>query len=151
MENTQEAETNGGAKAQGRNVTIESTPGRSGMPGGHITLDENVVATIAGLAAREVQGIHALGKSRLISFGSEDPTHGVAAEVGKKQAAFDLDAILDYGADIKEVAGQLREKIASEVKKMAGREVVEINIHVIDLHFPESETQQQSDKQPRVI
>ena len=41
---------------------------------------------IAGLAARDIKGIHSLGKSRLIPFG-DDPTRGVDAEVGQKQAA----------------------------------------------------------------
>jgi uncharacterized alkaline shock family protein YloU len=114
-------------------ITIEENP--SGIAG-KITLDENVVSTIAGLAAREVDGIHSVGKSRLISFG-DNPTRGVNAEVGQKQAAFDLDVIMEYGSDIREVAKQLRQKTADEVGKMAGREVVEINVHVVDIHLPE--------------
>ena len=114
-------------------MTIEENP--SGISG-VITLDENVVSTIAGLAARDVEGIHAVGKSRLISFG-DNPTRGVNAEVGQKQAAFDLDVVMEYGTDIREVAKELRKKTADEVGKMAGREVVEINVHVVDIHFPE--------------
>lgn len=113
-------------------LTIDENP--SGIAG-VITLDENVVSTIAGLAAREVDGIHSVGKSRLISFG-DDPTRGVHSEVGDKQAAFDLDVIIEYGSDIREVAKNLRLKTAAEVTKMAGREVVEINVHVVDIHLP---------------
>ncbi len=118
-------------------VTIEES---SDGIRGKITLREDVVATIAGLAAREVSGIHSLGKSRLIPFGSDNPTHGVAAEVGTKQAAFDLDVVIEYGCDIREVAMQMRKRIADEVNKMAGREVVEVNINVIDIKLPEKET-----------
>ena len=110
---------------------------------GVITLDENVVATIAGLAAKEVKGIHSVGKTRFLSF-RDNPTRGVEAEVGQTQAAFDLDVVVDYGEDIRRIAKELREKTALEVKKMAGREVVEINIHVVDIMLPESKPKQGS-------
>ncbi len=35
---------------------------------------------------------------------------------------------------------QMRKRIADEVNKMAGREVVEVNINVIDIKLPEKET-----------
>jgi uncharacterized alkaline shock family protein YloU len=121
---------------------------------GKITLNEDVVATIAGLAAREVAGIHSLGRWRLISIG-DNPTRGVDAEVGKKQAAFDLDAVIEYGADIRAVASQLRERIADEVDKMTGREVVEVNINVVGLHFRDESTSSSHERSgepaPRVI
>ncbi len=120
---------------------------------GKITLNEDVVATIAGLAAREVSGIHSLGRWQLISLG-DNPTRGVDAEVGKKQAAFDLDAVIEYGADIRAVANELRERIAEEVDKMTGREVVEVNINVVGLHFADDETgapERPNEPAPRVI
>jgi len=121
-----------------RSVTIEKT--ETNGTGGKLTLDEGVVATIAGLAAREVKGIHSLGKSRLISFG-DSPKRGVAAEVGKLEAAFDLDVIINYGIDIREMARELRSRISTEVNKMAGRKVVEININVVGIHLPDESTE----------
>ncbi|MEJ2435813.1 MAG: Asp23/Gls24 family envelope stress response protein, partial [Pseudolabrys sp.] len=90
----------------------------TGKPGGKITLSEEVVATIAGLAARQVEGVHSLGRWRLLAFG-DSPTRGVGAEVGQRQAALDLDIVLEYGVSVHEVASKLREKIAAEVDKMA--------------------------------
>ena len=119
---------------QQHNVTIENVKGNGAS--GKLTLDEDVVATIAGLAAREVKGIHALGKSRLISF-RDSPTRGVEAEVGKIEAAFDLDVIIDYGIDIRQMARDLRSRISEEVNQMAGRRVVEININVVGIHLPD--------------
>jgi uncharacterized alkaline shock family protein YloU len=126
-------------------LTIEENP--SGIAG-VITLDENVVSTIAGLAAREVEGIYAVGKSRLLGLGSDSPTRGVHTEVGDKQAAFDIDIVIEYGSDIREVAKHLREKTAEEVGKMAGREVVEINVHVVDIHLPDASN---TKRQTRVV
>jgi len=127
-------------------VTIEDT--KEDGDGGKLTLQEDVVATIAGLAAREIKGIHALGKSKLISFGDR-PTRGVEAEVGSVEAAFDLDVTLEYGVDIREVAKNLRARIGEEVNKMAGRRVVEININVVGIHLPE-ESDEKRDTTARV-
>lgn len=123
---------------QAEKVTIEKRESSAGEIGGDITMSEGVVATIAGLAARQIQGIHSLGKSRLISFG-DSPTRGVDAEVGSREAALDLDVIIEYGVDLRKVAGELRKRISDEVDKMAGRQVVEVNINVVDVHLPEKE------------
>ena len=106
---------------------------------GAIRLSDDVVATIAGLAARDIKGIAALGKSRLISFG-EDPSRGVDVEVGQTEAALDIDVIIEYGADIHAIADALKKRIADEVGQMADRKVVEVNINVVDVQLPEAET-----------
>ncbi len=103
---------------------------------GTVSLDSGVVATIAGLAAQSVDGVYSLGKSRLFSFG-DDPARGVGAEVGDTQAALDLEIVVEYGCNIKEVSSEIRERISEQVAKMAGRKVIEINIDVIDIKLPE--------------
>ncbi|HJL19065.1 MAG TPA: Asp23/Gls24 family envelope stress response protein, partial [Sandaracinaceae bacterium LLY-WYZ-13_1] len=116
---------------------------------GAITLDEDVVATIAGLCARRIEGIHSLGKPRLISVG-DSYTRGVDVEVGQEQAAIDLEVVMEYGADIVSVADRLRQSIAEEIGRMASREVVEVNIHVTDIQIPE-EDDEEPDEAPRVV
>jgi uncharacterized alkaline shock family protein YloU len=96
---------------------------------------------VAGLAARQISGIYQMGKSRLVAFG-DSPTRGVAAEVGDKEAALDLDVIIEYGVDLREVASELRKRIAGEVSKMAGRQVIEVNINVVDVHLPEQDKEE---------
>lgn len=116
-----------------RKVTVEENP--SGIKG-LLTLDEDVVSTIAGMASRDVDGIYSIGKSSFINFG-DNPTRGIKTEVGAFEAAFDVDVITEYGADIRKVAQELRTKLAAEVRKMAGRDVVEINVNVVDIKLPE--------------
>jgi uncharacterized alkaline shock family protein YloU len=116
---------------------------------GKVTLHEDVVATIAGMAAREVPGIHSLGRSRLLPL-RDLPSRGVSAEVGMKQAAFDIDVIIDYGCDLKKVAAEMRRRIADEVGRMAGRQVVEVNINVIDIKLPTEEKPAPPPHNPRV-
>ena len=113
-------------------VVEEKNP--SGIAGS-LTLSEEVVATIAGLAAKDVDGIFSVGKTPFMNFG-DNPKRGVGVEVGKTQAAFDLDVVVEYGHDIREVARALRVKTAAEVSKMAGREVVEVDVRVVDIKLP---------------
>ena len=119
-------------------------------PRGKITMSEDVVATIAGLAAREVQGIHSLGPWRLVAFG-DNPARGIDAELGTKQAAFDIEAVVDYGVDIRDVANRLRSKIAAEVDKMTGRQVVEVNINIVGLHMKDDGVPAPLKQNPRVV
>lgn len=107
-----------------------------GKIGGTISLGENVVATIAGLAARDIEGIRTLGRSRMIRFG-DSPTRGVEAEVGDTQAAVDVDVVIEYGCDIQALAETLRGRVAAEVARMCDRDVIEVNINVVDIELPE--------------
>ncbi len=120
-------------KASASRVVIDTSNDKIG---GTVSIDESVVATIAGYAVRDVEGVHSLGKSRILSFG-DSASRGVDAEVGQTQAALDLDVVVEFGHDIKKVSRTLRQLIAAQVEKMAGREVVEVNIHVIDVKLPE--------------
>lgn len=120
-------------------VTVEDIPRDKGQIGGKIEMSEEVVATIAGMAAREVEGVHSLGKSYFFTLGKDSPTRGVGAEVGSTEAALDLELTIEFGCDIQKVSSELRQRIAEQVYKMAGRKVIEVNIKVIDIHFPEEE------------
>ncbi len=132
-------------------ITLSTVPSLKGQVGGKLEMSEDVVATIANLAASRVKGIHSLGRSGLLGFSlGTDPTRGVDAEVGDKQAALDLEVIIDYGCNIREVSNEIRQIIATEVHKMAGREVIEVNIRVTGIHMPEEEVTKKAKPKRRV-
>lgn len=114
---------------------------------GTTSIDDAVVSKIAGIAAREISGVHRLGGSvsgALASVvsrirGDEHATAGVGVEVGQKQAAVDLTMIVEYPATIHEVAQSVRENVADRIESMTGLEVVEVNVGVTDLFFPGEE------------
>jgi uncharacterized alkaline shock family protein YloU len=132
-------------------VTIENIPRGADQIGGSIEMSADVVAMIAGMAAREVEGIHKLGKSSLIGLGKNDPSKGVGAEVGETEAALDLELTINYGADIRKVAGELRRRIAEQVDRMAGRKVIEVNIKVLGIHFPEDDKPEETASEERRV
>jgi len=127
---------------------------QNGSVGGRTSIADGVVATTAGLAAREVEGVADLGGSASRAFGavrdrvarSTDPTRGVKVEVGERQAAIDLDVVVDYGVRIAETAAALRSHVARTVTEITGLEVVEVNIAVNEIRLPGSSDNDDEDE-----
>ncbi|MCI3929778.1 MULTISPECIES: Asp23/Gls24 family envelope stress response protein [unclassified Streptomyces] len=122
---------------------------------GRTTIADGVVEKIAGLAARDVVGVHAMGGGLARTFGavrdrvpgsSKSVTRGVKAEVGEVQTALDLEVVVEYGVSIADVARAVRENVIAAVERMTGLEVVEVNIAVSDVKLPDDE----DDEQPRL-
>ena len=112
---------------------------------GTTTVADNVVQKIAGLAAREVSGVYALGGGAARTLGAlreripgatQSAGQGVSVEVGEKQAAVDLDLVTEYGAPIADVARSVRRNVIASVEGMTGLQVTEVNISVNDIHLP---------------
>ena len=113
---------------------------------GKTTIADSVVQKIAGIAAREVSGVYQLGGGAARAFGaikeripgSSGPNHaqGVGVEVGERQAAVDLDLIVEYGVSIADLAASVRRNVISSVERMSGLEVTEVNVSVNDIHIP---------------
>lgn len=111
---------------------------------GQTTIADGVVTKIAGLAAREVPGVHDLGGGAARAIGNvtqrvglgERITQGVNVEVGQTEAAVDLSVVIEYGESIPQVSQAVREQIVKRVEGITGLSVKEVNISVNDLWFP---------------
>ena len=108
---------------------------------GTTTIADAVVAKTAGMAAREVSGVHALGGTASQAIGAvrrrvgrTSVTQGVSVEVGQSQAAIDLNMEVDYGQAIHRVAQHVRDRVISAVEGATGLEVTEVNITVTDCY-----------------
>ena len=112
------------------------TPGRT-------VVADAVVAKVAGIAAREVPGVHALGGGAARAFGalrdvvgSTDLGQGVRVEVGETQVAADVTIVVEYPVAISQVADQVRESVAAAIEQLVGMDVAEVNVSVTDVHIP---------------
>ncbi|MEV5507369.1 Asp23/Gls24 family envelope stress response protein [Streptomyces orinoci] len=123
---------------------------------GRTTIADGVVEKIAGMAARDVLGVHAMGGGLARTFGAvrdrvpgggKSVSRGVRAEVGEVQTALDLEIVVDYGVAIADVARAVRENVIAAVERMTGLEVVEVNIAVSDVKLPDEEEEEPS---PRI-
>ncbi|GHC56699.1 Asp23/Gls24 family envelope stress response protein [Streptomyces cinnamoneus] len=148
---------------------MSETTGQTGRPGdrgkqppvppgdrGRTTIADGVVEKIAGLAAREVMGVHAMGSGLSRTFGAmrervpgggKSVARGVKAEVGEVQTALDLEIVVEYGVSIVEVARAVRENVVAAVERMTGLQVVEVNIAVTDVKLPDEE---EEEPEPRI-
>lgn len=124
---------------------------------GVTTIDDIVVAKIAALAAREVEGVAQLGGNvsstlgsvlgRIRGEGEQHQTTGVGVEVGERQAAVDLTMTASYPASIPQISDSVRQNVIDRVESLTGLEVVEVNIGVSDLRFPEDERQEEEERE----
>jgi uncharacterized alkaline shock family protein YloU len=111
---------------------------------GNTTVSDTVVATVAGRAAQEVDGIYMGGSASRAAggilgsiTGSESQTRGVSVEVGQVEAAIDLTIGIEYGRDILRTVDEVRRRISDRVQSMTGLRVTELNVTISDIIFPE--------------
>jgi uncharacterized alkaline shock family protein YloU len=112
---------------------------------GSTTIADLVVAKIVALATREVDGVYAMGGGTARMVGAvrqrvpgvrANDTQGVAVEVGARQAAADIDLVVEYGVAIPDLAAAVRGNVISSVERICGLEVTEVNIGIDDIHLP---------------
>ena len=102
---------------------------------GIINIDEQVVATLAGLAAIECYGIVGMAaKSATEGFfelaRKEHVTRGVKVTIKENKVVVDLFVIVQFGVRISTVAENIIAKVKYNLEKFTGLEVVSVNVHV---------------------
>lgn len=120
---------------------------------GNTVIDDNVVGKIAGIAAREVSGVHNLGGGAARMWGavresltsSTNVQQGVNVAVEDGHASVAVAIIAEYGVAIHELANAIRENITVAITRMTGLIVDRVDVTVHDVHLPEQETTAQDD------
>jgi uncharacterized alkaline shock family protein YloU len=113
---------------------------------GKTIIADSVVAKIAGIATREIPGVHAMGSGAARVIGTirdripvggaaKGVTQGVSVEVGERQAAVDLDIVVEYGVPIVDVSASVRDNVSSRLERLTGLEVTEVNVTVDDVYL----------------
>ena len=122
---------------------ITATAIVAGSATGSTVIVDPVVAKIAGIAAREVPGVYALGggAARVVgaireAMGGADLSQGIKVEVGETQVAVDITIVVEYPQPLQLVAAEVRSAVATAIEQLIGMEVAEINVTVSDVHIP---------------
>lgn len=151
--------------AQQKEITVTDSPKTPTTPSasdnsalvtkqGKTTIADTVVAKIAGIATREVSGVHALGGGAArtvgalrerIPGGRTNHSQGVSVEVGERQAAVDIELTAEYGVAIADLATSVRRNVITSIERMTGLEVAEVNVTVQDIYL-ESDDNQDEDQ-----
>jgi uncharacterized alkaline shock family protein YloU len=124
------------------NTTDTATHAATTSTGKNVIAD-GVVQKVAGIAAREVPGVHDLGGGAARAIGAirnainaQDRGQGVNVEVGERQVAADIVIVAEYPVDLQRVADDVRRSVTDAIANVVGMDVTEVNVTVSDVHIP---------------
>ncbi len=109
---------------------------------GETIIGDEVVASIAGIAAKEIPGVGSLGRSTVrraltgwYADAAEKARSGVTVEVGKRECIVDLQLNVHYGHNIPNIVNEVRKKVAARLLEFTGLIAKEINIRVVGIEI----------------
>jgi uncharacterized alkaline shock family protein YloU len=101
---------------------------------GDTVVTDGVVAKVAGLAVRDIPGVHALGggAARVIGqlrdrIGQTDLTQGISVEAQDAGVAFQVTLVAEYGVPLQDVAADT---------ELVGKPVTRVDVTVADIVMP---------------
>lgn len=110
-------------------------------PDGTVSFATDVVATIAGLAATEVEGVASMSSpaSGLADMFSRKTTRnftkGVRIDLDGNQVTVDITIVVEYGSPVPDVARGIQENVKKAIETMTGLTVQSVDVHVSGISF----------------
>jgi uncharacterized alkaline shock family protein YloU len=101
---------------------------------GTIRIHKNVIASIASLAAVEIEGVKRIGgdlKSGLLEFIGKKFLSAINVEFNKnEEAKVEIPLVVRYGYNIPEVANRVQENVRNSLEKMTNLSIKDVNVNV---------------------
>ena len=101
---------------------------------GEVQIANEVVASIAGISASEVEGVDSmaggLAGELAGKFGAKNLSKGVKVEVADDKAAVEISVTLKYGYSIPKTCKQVQEKVMQAINSMTGLTVKQVNVRI---------------------
>ena len=101
---------------------------------GNISISADVIATIAAIAAKSIDGVFGMVSSLTGGFaellGKKNPSKGVKVAINDKDVKIDMFVIVEYGVKIPDVAWEIQVKVKNEVEAMTGLNVTSVNVNI---------------------
>ena len=110
-------------------------------PDGTVSFATDVVATIAGLAATEVEGVASMSSpsSALADMFSRKNTRnftkGVRIDLEGNCVTVDVTIVVEYGSPVPDVARSIQENVKKAIETMSGLTVHSVDVHVSGISF----------------
>ena len=110
-------------------------------PDGTVSFATDVVATIAGLAATEVEGVASMSSpsSGLADMfarkNSRNFTKGVRIDLDGNLVLVDITIVVEYGSPVPDVARGIQENVKKAIETMSGLTVQTVDVHVSGISF----------------
>ncbi|MBQ7986098.1 MAG: Asp23/Gls24 family envelope stress response protein [Clostridia bacterium] len=108
--------------------------------GGKINISNDVIASIAGIAATEIEGVAGMAGSVASGLAEKlgakkNPQKGVKVTVTDEGAVIDLLIVVAFGVRIPELCWEIQENVKNSVESMTGTEVIRVNVFVEGVSF----------------
>lgn len=109
------------------------------LESGKIIISEDVICTIAGIAASEVDGVESMAGSIVggivEKIGKKNTGKGIKVDIEENVAVIEVHFIASYGAKLTEVCWEIQEKVKKAVESMCGMEVEKVNVFVESIYI----------------
>lgn len=106
-----------------------------------VKIANEVVATIAGIAAADIDGVASMSGNMVSGFsqmlGKKPMTKGVKVEITDNDVVIDISIVVEYGKKIPVVAAAIQQAVAQAVGDMTGLNVTAVNVHITGVQFVE--------------
>ena len=113
-------------------MTNDSMEKHTGI--GEVQIANEVVASIAGISASEVEGVDSMAgglAGELVGkCGAKNLSKGVKVEVADDTAMVELAINMKYGYSIPKTCKQVQEKVMQAINSMTGLTVKQVNVRI---------------------
>ena len=110
---------------------------------GGVKISDDVIATIASLAASEIEGVSKMSGSMAANLteilGKKNFSKGVKVQLEEDTVEIDVYLSVVYGSIIQEVAEKVQENVKKAIESMTEFKVMTVNVHVQGVTEPEEE------------
>ena len=102
---------------------------------GEVKVADEVVASIAALAAGEVEGVGgttgSIGQKLMKTVGMRSGSgSGVRVDIAGNMVRVDLALVMRYGYNVMETCRKVQDKVKSAIENMTGLNVTDVNIRI---------------------
>lgn len=101
---------------------------------GTVKVSNEVIATIAGVAATQVEGVAGMsegivdGLAKLLT--GAQLTKGIKVELENEEVNVDISLVIKYGTSIPDIAGRVQENVKKAVESMTGLKAIKVNLYI---------------------
>lgn len=124
--------------AEDKGIKAEKTYILDTSKTGEVKIADDVVASIAALAACEVDGVSDtagnIGNRLMNSVGMKSSGKGVRVDVAEGMVRADLVLMMKYGYNIMETSKKVQDKVKAAIENMTGLTVTDVNIRVASVN-----------------
>lgn len=106
---------------------------------GTVKIADDVVASIASIAATEVEGVVSMagniGNELKSKMGVKNVAKGVKVEVIGKNVRADIALVVEYGYNIPAISQKVQERVKTTIENMTGLTVIDVNIRIVGVNM----------------